>query len=183
MEHSPLSQWIALLRGINVGGHHKLPMAELRDLCADLGWQDVRTYIQSGNIVFSAGGESVLLEQNLKLAINESYGFEIPVILRTAEQWRLVRNGNPFPGESAKEPSLVMACFSRASFPASAVAEIEARGAQSERAILNGDALWIYFQGGSGCSKITPAVLDRLAGSPVTTRNWRTVVKIDEMVN
>jgi uncharacterized protein (DUF1697 family) len=178
-----ITRWIALLRGINVGGHRKLPMAELRDLCADLGWQDVQTFIQSGNVVFSEGSDSAVLERNLEQAIRSRYGFDVPVILRTAQQWRLICDGNPFPGASAKEPNLVLACFSRFAFPDSAAAEIEARGTQSERAILSGDTLWIHFAGGSGRSKITPAVLDRQAGTPVTTRNWRTIVKINEMIN
>jgi uncharacterized protein (DUF1697 family) len=116
---------------------------------AGLGWHDVRTYIQSGNIVFEQGGDSAVLERNLEKAINSRYGYDVPVIVRSAAQWRTVRDGNPFPGPSGKEPNLVMACLSRNLFPESAAAEIEARGAHSERAIVSDATLWIHFAGGS----------------------------------
>ena len=75
---------VALLRGINVGGHNKIPMAGLRDLCAGLCWQDVQTYIQSGNLVFTAAAKPAALETDLERAILDRYGFEISVIARLA---------------------------------------------------------------------------------------------------
>jgi uncharacterized protein (DUF1697 family) len=181
MDAQIMTQWIALLRGINVGGHRKVPMADLRELCSGLGWGNIRSYIQSGNLLFTGKNEPVLLGQTLQEAIKVHFGFEVPVILRTADQWDALCESNPFPEESEKEPNLIAACFSHNGFPKSAVAEIEARGAQSERAQVVADTLWIHYPGGQGRSKITPVVLDRLAGSPVTARNWRTLMKIRDM--
>lgn len=177
------TQWIALLRGINVGGHRKVPMVDLRELCAGLDWLNVRSYIQSGNLLFTGKNDPVLHGQDLQEAIRVHFGFEVPVMLRTTDQWNALCDSNPFPKESEKEPNLVVACFSHNGFPKSAVAEIEARGTQSERAQLVADTLWIHYPGGQGRSKITPVVLDRLAGSPVTARNWRTLIKIRDMAS
>ena len=79
---------VALLRGINVGGNKKVPMAELRALGEKLGWRQVATYIQSGNVVFAGGGGAAAAERALEQAIEKRFGFPVPVVVRTAAQWR-----------------------------------------------------------------------------------------------
>lgn len=86
-------RWIALLRGINVGGHTKIPMAELRELCGELGWEGMRTYIQSGNIVFDAAGPGGALEARLAEAIAGGFGLDIPVIVRAVAGSRCRSSG------------------------------------------------------------------------------------------
>src|SRR5262245_9998041 len=83
---------VALLRGINVGGR-SLPMAGLRELCAALGWQEVRTYIQSGNVVFDSAKAPAALEDELEQAIAKTFGMKVPVIVRTAKQWTAYLDG------------------------------------------------------------------------------------------
>lgn len=174
--------FIALLRGINVGGHNKVPMAELRALCADLGWDGVRTYIQSGNLVFAAAGEASSLEADLERAIERRFGLSISVLVRAGADWPAFVAGNPFPGASESEPNLVMLALAKAPPPNDdAVERLLERAAGGERVERVGNALWIHFASGSARSKLSPAVLDRLVGSPVTTRNWRTVLKLEEM--
>jgi uncharacterized protein (DUF1697 family) len=172
---------IALLRGINVGGRHKVPMADLRALCAELGWTDVRTYIQSGNLVFGAKGGAVALEAALEEAIGRRFGFPVPVIVRTADEWRSHVEGNPFPDTSRDDPGRVMLSLSKAPPAPDAAAGLLERARADERIERVGDALWIHYPRGIARSKLTPALLDRLVGSPVTARNWRTVLKIDEL--
>jgi uncharacterized protein (DUF1697 family) len=172
---------IALLRGINVGGHNKIPMAELRALCGDLGWTDVQTYIQSGNLIFRAAGEVRELEKALEGAIERRFGLEIPVMVRAASEWSCYLNGNPFPEASQREPNLVMLALSKAPPRQDAVAALVERAAGGERIVQVDDALWIHFAGGAARSKLAPALLDRLVGSPVTTRNWRTTLKLAEL--
>lgn len=179
---SPRSrQFIALLRGVNVGGHNKVPMAALRELCAGLGWNDVQTYIQSGNVVFSAGKKPASLESDLERAIDSEFGVSTSVVVRTADDWVGYVEDNPFGAASRKTPNLVMLALSKKPPRRGAVAELRERAAHQEKIDRIGANLWIYYPNGSARSKLTPSLLDRIAGSPVTTRNWRTVLKLNEM--
>lgn len=178
-----MSRWVALLRGINVGGHNKIPMAELRELCNDIGWENVDTYIQSGNIVFSAAGSTAALEKELAEAIASHFGHRIHVIVRPAAAWPLYIRLNPFPEASESEPNRVMLALSKKPLPPDAAENLNKYTASGESIAQRTDSLWIHYASGSAKSRITPALLDRLAGSPVTTRNWRTVLKINDLIS
>jgi uncharacterized protein (DUF1697 family) len=157
-------------------------MPELRAVGEALGLADVQTYIQSGNLVFTADGRPSALERTLEAATAERFGIEIPVMVRTARVWRAFLGANPFPKASASEPNLVLLALSKAPLAGGAAKALQGRAVDGERVQEAGGALWIHFPGGSGRSKLSPAVLDRLAGSPVTTRNWRTVVNLGELL-
>ena len=101
---------VALLRGINVGGHRKLPMAELRELCLALGWKDVRTYIQSGNVVFRAQRPD---PDALAASIRDSFGFDVPVILRSAGGLIAARDRSPWLSEAATSKNVHVMFLSR----------------------------------------------------------------------
>jgi uncharacterized protein (DUF1697 family) len=175
-----MARMIALLRAVNVGGR-KLPMAQLRALCADLGWQDVESYIQSGNLVFSAPGKSDALEAKLERAIAERFGFHSDVMVRTAAQWTKLLAANPFGEASNVEPNRVLVGLPKGKLASGAAGAIAARASAGERVEAAGDALWFHYPAGVGTSKITPSLIDRAAGSPVTARNWRTMLKLGEM--
>lgn len=175
-------KYIALLRGINVGGHNKIPMPDLRALCTKMGWGDVRSYIQSGNIVFSAKATTSSLEDELEQAIEQNFGFEIIVIVRTAEDWFRYMTSNPFPEAAAEVPKLLMLGLSKNPPNSNALEALQQRAATDEHLAQTGNALWIHFGGGVANSKLSPAVLNRLVGSPVTARNWRTVLKLNELL-
>jgi uncharacterized protein (DUF1697 family) len=173
--------FIALLRGINVSGRNKILMADLRSLCAELGWQDVQSYIQSGNLLFGAEATAADLESELEQAIERAFGLSIPVIVRETAVWSTYVNNNPYPQASQAEPNRVMLALSKLPPKEDAVTSLQPYAADNERIKQVGDALWIHYSSGSGRSKLSPAVLDRLVGSPVTTRNWRTVLKLEEL--
>jgi uncharacterized protein (DUF1697 family) len=173
--------FIALLRGINVTGRNKIPMSELRSLCTELGWDEVQSYIQSGNVVFKAGAAPAKLEVQLEEAIERQFGLSIAIIVRAAASWPAYVKGNPYPDASESEPKGVMLGLSKAPPNQDAVEKLRERAAPYERIVQVGDALWIHFGGGMAKTKLSPGVLDRLVGSPVTLRNWRTVLKLDEM--
>jgi len=175
--------FIGLLRGINVGGNNKIPMSELCSLCSHLGWADVRNYIQSGNLVFVANSTSATLEKKLEQAIQKQFGLSIPVIVRSAAQWPAYVKNNPFPAASKKEPNTVMLALSKAPPKPDAVKLLRERAVNGERIEQTRDALWIHFKQGVAGSRLSPALFDRLAGSSVTLRNWRTVLKLEMMVN
>ena len=176
-----MARWIALLRGINVGGRAKVPMAELKALCEDLGWKEVRTFIQSGNVVFDAGGDGERLEAALEDALEKRFGFRPAVMMRSADAWRAMLAANPFGNEAEEAPALVHVGVSKAPPAAGAAASLESRGKAGERVREAGGVLWFHFPDGAGRSKLTPALIDKAAGSPVTARNWRTALALGDM--
>jgi uncharacterized protein (DUF1697 family) len=175
-----MARFIALLRAVNVGGR-KLPMAELRALCGELGWEDVETYIQSGNLVFTAAGRAGALEEALEQAIEERFGLDVPVMVRTAAQWAACAAANPFPKVAADEPNRLQLLVSKETPRGDAAERLMERARAGEVVKAAGGALWFHFPEGVGTSKLLPALIDKAAGSPSTSRNWRTVLKLKEM--
>lgn len=176
-----MGRMVALLRAVNVGGR-KLPMAALRALCAELGWAEVATYIQSGNIVFTSDKKPEALEAELEEAIEKRFGYAAPAIIRTAAAWRHYAPATPFPEAAKATPNYLLMLLSKQSPVAGAVAAIQARAAAGEIVRQAGDAIWVHFPNGSGTSKITPALMDKAIGSTATSRNYRTVVTLEEML-
>jgi uncharacterized protein (DUF1697 family) len=176
-----MGRHVALLRAVNVGGR-QLPMAELRALCAGIGWEDVQTYIQSGNVVFGARAGADKLEAVLEKAIAERFAMDVPVIVRSADEWRAYAPANPFPDAAKDEPSRLMLLLSKRPPAAGAEQAIQAKAAAGEQVRRVSDALWIHYPQGAGTSKLTPSLIDRAAGSPATARNFRTVLKLEEML-
>lgn len=170
------------MRGINVSGRHKVPMARLRTTCERVGCHDVRTYIQSGNVVCAAGVSAGTLEATLERAIEKDFGFAVPVIVRSGSRWDSYVEGNPFLDEARQEPGRVLLAASKRPPQSDAVSALRAYASPGERVEQNDDVVWIYYEGGIGRSKLSPAVLDRCVGSPVTARNWRTVLRLADMV-
>ncbi len=176
---------IALLRGINVSGRNRVPMADLRALCDRLGYGDVRTYVNSGNVVFTTAGDgpspTAAVEARLEAGIVDTFGLEIPVVVRTATQWPDYLAANPFPEASAADPHLVLLGLSKAPPVAGAVEALRARATAGERIDAVGDGIWFHYAAGVGGSKLSPAVIDRAVGSPLTARNWNTVRRLAEI--
>jgi len=158
-------------------------MAELRLLCAEIGWSNVLSYIQSGNLVFRADGKRSSLESELKQAIDRRFGLSIEVIVRTGGDWVEYVGSNPFLDASQREPNLVMLTLSKEGPRECAVEEIRGHAQSDERIQQIGDAIWIHYSHGVARSKLSPALLDRLVGSTVTARNWRTVLSIDRLLH
>ncbi|HEX9946732.1 MAG TPA: DUF1697 domain-containing protein [Allosphingosinicella sp.] len=175
-----MARLIALLRAVNVGGR-KLPMAELRALCGEIGWEDVETYIQSGNVVFAAHGGPEALERKLEGAIKGRFGLDVPVIVRTASQWADLAASNPFPKAADDEPNRLLLLVSKRPPNADAAPRLMERAQAGETVEAAGGALWFHFPEGVGTSKLTPSLIDKACGSPTTGRNWRTVLKLQEM--
>jgi uncharacterized protein (DUF1697 family) len=173
-----MTRHVALLRGINVGGNRKLPMAELRALAAELKLDDPRTYVASGNLVFASPLGDAELESRLEKAIEKKFGFAVDVIVRSAKAWSAYRAANPFPEESVERASGVMLCVGKERATDADVEALRARASANEKVERVGDAIWIWFGDGAGRSKIGTGP----AKSIVTTRNWRTVEAIDEML-
>lgn len=176
-----MTTFIALLRGINVGSTRKIAMAELKLLCGELGWTDAQTYIQSGNVVFKAAGQASAHEAALEAGILKRFGLEVDVVVRTAAQWARYVADNPLRAAAEAEANHVLLGLSKAPPRADALDRLRERATAGERVEAAGDGLWFHYPAGLGRSKWTPALIDRLVGSPLTGRNWRTVLKLAEM--
>ena len=176
-----MGRMVALLRAVNVGGR-KLPMAELRALCGELGWSDVATYIQSGNLVFTAPGKADALEEKLEKAIDKTFRLDVPVIVRSRAEWASYPAENPFPKAAKDAPAKLHLLLSKKP-PAKGAAEaIQARARAGEQVRQAGEAFWILYPEGAGTSKLTPSLIDRAIGSPATARNYNSVLKLLEML-
>jgi uncharacterized protein (DUF1697 family) len=177
---------VALLRGINVGGNNKLPMADLRQIAASLGHSDVATYIQSGNLLFTArGGASTSeLAAGLAGAITEATGLRIGVVVLARDELAQVIRDNPYPDEP--NPKFVHAVFlpeppgpEAAEEVAEAVARASRAGSQ-DTAQFAGSTLFLHTPGGFGRSELAKILLNRSSGRSAagTARNWSTVTKL-----
>ena len=167
---------VALLRGVNVGGRAKLAMADLRQAAADCGYEDARTYIQSGNLVFSTptGGTDAVAER-LRKAIAERTDVRPEVIVRTRDELRSVVERNPYVTRGER-PDHLHVVFTGAEAGAP-LGSIDLDRYVPEEAEALGRELYLFLPSGIGRSKLA-ADLARLKGPPGTTRNWRTVTKL-----
>jgi len=167
--------YVSLLRGINVGGHKKILMADLRRTYDALGFAPVQTYIQSGNVVFrGAPGSAESVAQRIEEAIMADFGFQVRVMLRTAEELEDVVRGNPFLAEGA-DPSRLHVTFLAEAASAQAMDEFASFRMGPDELRLVGREAYLHCPGGMGRTKLTPTFIERSFGSPTTTRNWRTV--------
>ena len=157
-------------------------MAELRALCEEIGWSEVRTYIQSGNVLLRASGETAELEARLEDGIGKRFGLAVPVIVRSGSEWPGLVASNPFDDAARDEPNRLMLCLSKEPPDPDCEQALQERAMDGERVRLVGQALWIHYAAGAGTSKLAPSLINRLVGSPVTARNWRTGVQLQRML-
>jgi uncharacterized protein (DUF1697 family) len=167
---------VAFFRGINVGGKHVLPMQDLRDLLAELGCEDVQTYIQSGNAVFSASVDLILLSAKITSTIEERFGFAPQVLLLTVERFAAIASDNPYP-EAEATPKILHVWFLTEKAGNLDIDAMNSIKAENERFTLTDDALYLHAPDGIGRSRLA-AKIDRHLGVSSTSRNWRTVRKL-----
>ncbi|MEU9291647.1 DUF1697 domain-containing protein [Streptomyces sp. NPDC048275] len=177
------TRYAALLRGINVGGNKKVPMAELRALLTELGYGDVGTYLQSGNAVFSTDrGDEESLAAELAEAMEKHFGFTIGVLVRDHAYLKAVREACPFPAAELEARQLHVTYFS-GPIDAERFAQVDPAAFVPEEFRFGDRALYLYAPDGLGRSKLAQA-LSRprlLKGITATSRNWNTVVKLEEL--
>ena len=178
-----MTTYAALLRGINVGGSKKVPMAELRALMEGLGHDGVRTHLQSGQAVFTAGhGDEESLAAELAQAIQKHFGFAVDVIVRDHAYLRAVAEACPFPAAELEARQLHVTYYS-APVDEARFADIDRAAFLPEEFRLGDRALYLYAPDGLGRSKLAEQLSRRRLNKGViaTSRNWNTVVKLVEM--
>ncbi|WP_162599925.1 DUF1697 domain-containing protein [Nocardioides solisilvae] len=175
---------VALLRGVNVGSHHRIAMADLRDVAASLGWEDVATYIQSGNLVFHATGSVTALADSLGEAIAERLDVRCGVVVLTRRQLARVVADNPFPDET--DPKRLHVVFHQgspgpdaAATLAAAVARAREKGSRDDGTVV-GHYLYLHTPDGLGRSRLAAELARRPAADAPegTMRNWATVTRL-----
>ncbi|MDR3481128.1 MAG: DUF1697 domain-containing protein [Burkholderiaceae bacterium] len=171
-----MKTWIALLRGVNVGGKNKLPMKELAATMGALGLTELKTYIQSGNVVFRGPDKKAqVLAGEIGAAILGKFGFQPQVLVIDARELAAAASANPFPEAATEAEGRTLHLFFLAKAPAAIARErIEAIRRQSERWQQIGAVFYVHAPEGFGDSKLA-AQIEKILGVPATARNWRTV--------
>ena len=173
---SPRSTHVALLRGINLGGKNAVPMAELRRYAEEAGGANARTYVQSGNLVFTAQ-HAAPIAAVISARIEENLGLTIPVVLVTADELRDIAAGNPYLREGVPEKEVHLILLSETP-PPDRVANLDPDRSPPDRYTVAGRAIYHHAPNGLARTKLTNAYLDRTLGVVSTSRNWRTIGSI-----
>ncbi|SRX53832.1 DUF1697 domain-containing protein [Aequorivita sp. CIP111184] len=172
-----MKTYIALLRGINVGGHKNLKMADLKLLFEDLGFQNVSTYIQSGNVVFSAKEENDISDMISK-EIEKCFGWEVPVLVKTAYSIAQIIKDCPFEEAKKTEAYFMLLASKPETKLMEAVHEISY---PNEEFVLTEDCVYIYFSKGYGNAKLNNNFFEKNLKVAATTRNYRTLAKLVDL--
>jgi uncharacterized protein (DUF1697 family) len=174
--------YVALLRGINLGGHKKIKMDELRAALAAMGFDDVKTYIQSGNVVFKAAKISdKALSKKIEATILSKFGHSVSVIIRTAEEIEQLIANNPFLKQPDIDQTKLHVMFLREPPAQSALQQLETLVLKPDQFRFLGKELYFYLPNGVAESVVMKKPIDRVLAIPTTMRNWRTVNTIQQM--
>jgi uncharacterized protein (DUF1697 family) len=173
--------YIALLRGINVGGHAKVKMDQLRALFEALRFADVKTYVQSGNVVFKAGRSSSDLVRRIESGINREFGLSVSVIVRTPQDMNNVIRRNPFLKEKGIDLSKLHVTFLSESPGTSVPSGLAKLTSGRDQFRCSGKEIYLYCPDGYGTSKLSNNAFEKLLSVRATTRNWNSINRIYEM--
>lgn len=177
-----MTTYVAFLRGINVGAHNRMKMDELREICEALGLRDVRTYIQSGNVVFEApGADAGILREELEGVIDREFGYDVTVMVRTREELEAVVEGQPFE-EPTDDDTKLYVTFLREEPGDEQVEDLLAAGSDAERFVVSGREVYSELDKAQlGDGRFTDA--GKRLGVPATRRNWDVVRNVLELAS
>ncbi len=177
-----MAVFVSLLRGINVSGQRKIRMADLAEAYESLGFENVATYLQSGNVVFAANTRSAAeIASSLEGQIRSCFGCDVTVLIRTARDLQRVVEGNPYSAEAAKDPRKVHVTFLARRPTRAKVRGIEAPAPGDDVFSPGSQEIYLHCPGGYGRTKLNNAFFERKLGLSATTRNWRTVEALHQM--
>ena len=173
---------IVLLRGINIGPRNRIAMPALREALAEAGFEDVQTYLQSGNVVLSSRAAPATAARKCEAVITDRFGLEIAVVVRTRDELAEVVRRNPL-GDVATDPKRYQVSFLSAKPGAEVVRKLEALATGGERLVASGRELYAWHPKGVARSKLWAALAGRGLGVTATARNWTTVTKLLELAD
>jgi uncharacterized protein (DUF1697 family) len=176
---------VALLRGVNLGPHHRISMEPLREVYQSAGLADVRTLLQSGNVVFKTSARGLdRLAARLESVFEAKFGFHSDVFLRTAPELHEVASACPFAGRAGCDPARLAVTFLAVAPDEAARARLAAVQGIAEEVHAGARELYIYYPNGMARPQLTPAMLNKAIGKvSSTSRNWNTVTKLVEMTS
>jgi len=178
-----MKTYICLLRGINVSGHKKIKMADLRIQLANLGLSEVTTYIQSGNVIFDSDQQDAnQLADEIKQMIMTVYGHDVPVLVRSSDYWSRVAAKHPFIQTGEEPLNQVVVTFLKGIPAQEHLESIKDYVYKEDVFLIRDDAIFIYCPGGYGNTKLSNTFFERKLKVQATTRNWKTVLKLTEML-
>lgn len=171
--------FVALLRAINLAGHNPVAMSALREMVSGLGFSDVRTLLQSGNVIFRAETQNAkklesLLEKEAKIKL----GLATDFFVRSAKDWKILIERNPFPEEAKRNPARLVAMFLKEPPSAHSIADLKASIQGREIVTVEGKEAYLVYPDGIGRSRLTNAIIETRLGTRGTGRNWNTVMKV-----
>jgi len=172
-----VAKHILLLRGINIGPRNRIAMPKLRDVLTEAGFSDVKTYVQSGNVVLSGTGSADQLARRCERLIADEFGLEIPVVTRTRAQLAKVVERNPL-GKVATDPKRYQVSFMSGKLSAEIIGKLEEAAAPSERFVVTGREVYAWHPKGAARSKLWAMLAGRGLGVTATARNWTTVTSL-----
>jgi uncharacterized protein (DUF1697 family) len=177
--------YISILRGINVGGHNKVRMEDLKALFESLGYNEVKTYIQSGNVIFKADQDQLVtvIAQDIEKAIESKYHFVVPVIIRSADNIQSIIALNPFLREPGIDREKLHVTFLSEEPAATAVKAIQKYGFPPDRFRIMSKEVYLSCPGGYGNTKLSNTFFENKLLVKATTRNWNTVLKLSDLTN
>lgn len=170
-----------MLKGINVGGHKIIKMDALRGAFADMGFKNVRTYIQSGNVIFETGEPANGLSAKIQKMILKEFGFEVEVVTKNAKEMGEIVKRNPLAKAAADEKQLYVT-FLADDPPRDAVKLLQPLAANGEKFHIVGRAIYASYPKGYGTTKLSNPAIEKKLGCQATTRNWNTTKTILEMM-
>ena len=170
---------VALLRAVNVAGKNMVAMADLRGMLEELGLTDVKSLLQSGNLIFRSDRlAGSALESRLEAETAKRLKVSCDYFVRTAEEWAKVVAQNPFPDEAQRDPGHLVVMFLKTSASPKAIKTLEAAIQGPESVHARGKQLYVVYPAGIGRSKLTTALIEQKLGTRGTGRNWNTVLKL-----
>ncbi len=178
-----MNKYVAILRGINVSGQKKVKMADLRIYLSELNFYNVQTYIQSGNIIFEYDSDDIkFLENQIKNKIKEKYNFDVPTIVITKKEIEYVLKNNPFKIDQKNDHKKNYVTF-LAKLPAKdKIEKLKEVDYSPEKFVLDGKYIYLFFPDGAGKAKLTNNFFESKLKVEATTRNWKTINKLYELV-
>ena len=173
---------VALLRAVNLGPHKRVSMPDLRKALEAAGYEDVQTYVQSGNLVLTSGLTPAKLASALERELAASLGLETDVLVRSRDELADVVEREPF-GNVADDPRFLQVTFLPKALPAGKRRELESADVAPERVVVDGREIYAWHAGGVGRSELAKLLTARKLGLAGTARNWRTVTKLLELAD
>lgn len=170
-------KWVALLRAVNLGARNKVPMAQLRTLLEETGYEDVRTYIASGNVLLDGPRGRAALAKALERLVADAFGVETTAILRMPKELAATLAAHPFGADTSE----THVAFLAARPARAAVARLEEVGRSAERAVVSGADVYLRLPRGVHGAGLSVARVESLLGVQATLRNWRTLAALAEL--